>query len=248
MDERELARMARFEEFYWWFRARRHLARCWLRWYVPEVRQVTDIGCGTGGTALALAGEYAYTGIDAAAAAVRFTREAVRRAGATEAGLLRQDATRLGLRTGSQPLLVALAVLEHLDDDAAALREWRRVLAPDGHLLLTVPAYPFLWSEHDEALQHKRRYTMSELRRKLATAGFAIEKNSYLITALLPVVLAFRFLRSLGQRPGRQQTDLVELPRPLNALLEWLCRVETLLTRWCNLPCGVSLVVLARAR
>jgi predicted SAM-dependent methyltransferase len=92
-------------------------------------------------------------------------------------------------------LLSALDLLEHMDDDMRALKEFHRVLEPEGFLLLAVPAYRFLWSEHDEAPMHRRRYVASELHVKLTCSGFRVLKRSYAVFfAFFPIV----FYRLVG--------------------------------------------------
>lgn len=242
MKPEEIHRLAEFETFYWWFRARRELVEHWLRWFVPDRSgPLLDAGCGAGELLAQLTREGAPVfGIDRSALAVEYS--ARRLPGRVAAG----DAQQLGFGAATMAGVVCLDLLEHLPDDAAALRECFRVLRPGGWLLLTVPAYPFLWSEHDEALDHRRRYMMHGLRRLVTGAGFRLEKYTYQITLLLPVVIGYRFLRSLRPRAGGKRTDLVVLPRPLNGLLLLLCRLEIALGRWLNYPAGVSLAVLAR--
>jgi hypothetical protein len=136
--------------------------------------------------------------------------------------------------------------LEHTDDDHQALREIRRVSRVDGLVLITVPAYGFLWSEHDEALKHRRRYTTHELRNKLSVTGFDVVRTSYFITTLFFPILAVRIWQSLYKRSTQPQTSLHVLPPWINSLLVRLLAVERKLFRSFSLPFGVSIVALAR--
>jgi SAM-dependent methyltransferase len=162
--------------------------------------------------------------------------------------LVRADAGRLPLAEGSVDLVNSLDLLEHLDDDAAAVGGFARVLRPGGHLLVTVPAYRFLWSEHDAALDHRRRYSRGELLALLDAAGLQPVLCSYTITSLLVPIYLFRvLLRALGKENLEQpKADLLELPGPLNALFTRLVMLESRLLLRFGLPFGVSLVCLAR--
>jgi SAM-dependent methyltransferase len=138
-------------------------------------------------------------------------------------------------------------VLEHVRDDVSALKEMLRVLKPGGILVATIPAHPFLWSEHDEALAHFRRYTRKEIISKLQEAGYHIEKLSAAVSFVFPIILAFRWLQRLRPRqPDEPKTDLRILPNPLNRALIALLKVEVWLMSHLNLPIGTSFALVAR--
>jgi SAM-dependent methyltransferase len=141
----------------------------------------------------------------------------------------------------------ALDVLEHVDDDLQALNEFQRVLRPDGFLLVTVPAYRFLWSEHDEALAHRRRYSASELHVKLTRAGFRVLKRSYVVFFAFFPIATYRLFRGLFPKdPFTPKASHVVLPAFLNRFLIASLKLEAYLTRAINLPMGTSIVVLAQ--
>ena len=152
----------------------------------------------------------------------------------------------LGLTSNSFDAVVAGDVLQSLPDDLAALRELRRVLKDGGSLCLTVPAYPWLWGEDDEERGHQRRYTASELRRKLNNCGFAISRVSYLV--------AVGFLPSILERAGKnffrksivRGPELVKTPAWANEAMILFLECERQLTHFINLPFGTRLVCWAR--
>jgi SAM-dependent methyltransferase len=157
------------------------------------------------------------------------------------------SAEALPFADGSFDLVVATDVIEHIDDDRAALAELRRVAAPGGRLLLTVPAYMWLWSQHDDSHHHKRRYTRRLLRERVEAAGWAPAGSSYFNTALLPPIALVRTLtRRREPRDGRSDYQLTE--GRLNAVLSLPMRGEaSLIRRGARLPAGVSIGMLARA-
>jgi len=237
----EHRRLYEFEDKYWWFLGRKVILAEMLRSVWPEgLRRILDVGCGAGATMLALREFGPVVGLDAAALALEFCRERGHPA------LVQGLAEALPFSAGQFDLITSLDVLEHLDDDVGALAEIHRLLPEGGRLLLAVPAYQFLWSEHDEALSHRRRYTAPEVRSKLERVGFTIERLSYAITLLFPVVLALRLGQRFLKRRREPRTALMELPGPLNRLcyrsLVW---EAGWLRRW-NLPVGVSVLCLAR--
>lgn len=242
MNITEYAEMYKLESFYWWFVARRDL----LEWFVKEIVKgidrptLLDVGCGTGinFSVLSKCGETFSS--DSSEEALRFSR------GRGTTGLVRSDLEALPFVASTFDVITALDVLEHVDDDLAAMDELLRVTRKGGLLLITVPAYGFLWSEHDEALHHRRRYAASELRNKLTNAGFEVERITYYITFLFFPILLMRFAQSLSKKSIHAKTSHVILPGWLNSLLIGILAFERLLLRWMNFPFGVSIVCLAR--
>jgi len=146
-------------------------------------------------------------------------------------------------------LVVALDVIEHITDDGAALSEYYRITKHNGILLLTVPAYSFLWGAHDEINDHKRRYVADELKNKVEKTGFTVGKLTYFNTFLFPFVLLAR----MGQRLMRMvngrhkpRSDLKLYPFIINDLLEAIFMLEEGLLRKYDLPYGVSLLCVAK--
>lgn len=143
--------------------------------------------------------------------------------------------------------IVCLDVLEHIEDDHASLRALHGLLEPGGLLLLTVPAFPSLWSGHDVVNEHKRRYTRSGLRQRLEGAGFDVRLLSFFNAALFPPIAGVRIVkRWLGGTEGGG--DLGSVPRPLNAVLRSVFAAERHVLGLLPLPFGVSLIAVARAR
>ncbi len=248
MDAAALREMRELEDRHWWFRGRRLALEPLLAEARSACREgpALDLGCGTGGNLRFLAEELGLgaVGLDADPAALSLCRER-----SLGAGLLRGDAAALPIRTASLALVTALDVLEHLDDDRTALREIRRVLRPGGKLVASVPAGPWLWSPHDEALGHRRRYRPRELESRLLEAGFEVERVRGFNFLLLPPIAAVRLLRRglarlRGARGGR--TDFFALPGPLDRAMTPLFRLERALSQRLPIRFGVSLVFLAR--
>jgi ubiquinone/menaquinone biosynthesis C-methylase UbiE len=177
-----------------------------------------DLGCGTGGSFSLLRNFGTVIGLDVSPLALKFAKEKGMK------HLVLGSAENLPFADNCLDLVAALDVLEHLDDDCQALREIWRVLKPNGAFVFTVPAFMSLWSVHDIALAHKRRYA---------------------ICPLLPAVFVFRKMQNLFMRGRKPATALIELPSPLNRLLIELLRLEATLIPFVRLPFGVSLVGLA---
>jgi ubiquinone/menaquinone biosynthesis C-methylase UbiE len=243
MNENEYQEMFELESHYWWFVARRQLVGDMIRDIARRLRQgptILDVGCGTGINQTEFSGSGRSVGIDSSLTALTLSRQR----GVNN--LIQSDIESLGIATGCVDLITALDVLEHVDDDLLAMKELRRVLSPDGALLVTVPAYRFLWSEHDEALHHRRRYTASELRNKLTLAGFQVERVTYFLSSLFLPILFIRFVQSVFIKSAYPKTSHIILPGWINSLLIFILRIERLVLRTVNLPFGVSVVCVAR--
>ena len=237
-DGERLARIRALERWHFWFVGRRELVRGLLARHLdPAPQRVLDVGCGTGH----LAGEL--LGAGHRVTAVDFLPEALAaaRSDAPAVGLLRADAGRLPLAAGAFDAVTILDVLEHVDD-VAALAELRRVLRPGGLLVLTVPAFPWLWSHRDDAAGHRRRYTRKRLHAVLADAGFAPVESGAYQCALFPAVVASRLL---GRRGPRLRDAEERPPALLNAALAWINRREAALGPG-RLPFGSSLAAACR--
>ncbi|MBW3624786.1 MAG: class I SAM-dependent methyltransferase [Armatimonadetes bacterium] len=244
MEPEEYPKMRRLEDTYWWFVGRRELVRTLLDERVPRGASYLDIGCGTGAMSQELAARGTVTSLDFEHAALHFARTR----GLTR--LVQASAETLPFPDDAFDALTALDVIEHLDDDLAAAREIRRVLKPGGVAIVSVPAFMFLWSEHDIALHHRRRYRAGELRDLFRRAGLEVERVSYVMTSLFPAVAAVRLAqKALGsdrKTLEAAKTTLPDVPGPLNGVLTGLLRAEAQVVRRVSLPFGVSLVGVAR--
>ena len=242
MNVGEYAEMYKLETFYWWFVSRRQLLDDLVRELSAGFTRpaILDVGCGTGINHSVLSKYGPTVCTDPSAEAVAFSRSR----GIGE--LAQSEIETLPFAASSFDIVTALDVLEHVDDDMTAMREILRVTRNGGVLLVTVPAYGFLWSEHDEALHHRRRYAASELRNKLTNAGFEVERITYYMSLLFFPILFIRFVQSLTKRSIEAKTSHVILPAWLNRLLVGILGFERLLLRRMNLPFGVSIVCTAR--
>ena len=241
MNPEEYAEMFKLEAFYWWYVARRKL----VEWMLGRGHngapgnRILDVGCGTGMNHSTLAKFGTVFSVDTASEALTYTRHrGVDR-------LACCDVQHLPFVSESMDLVTALDVLEHTDDDLEALREVRRVLKPSGRVLVTVPAYGFLWSEHDEALHHRRRYVAGELRNKLAETGFEVERLTYFITLLFLPILLLRTWNNVFRRSVRPRTSHMLFPAFINSFFIRLLDLERFFLRWISYPFGVSIVCLA---
>jgi SAM-dependent methyltransferase len=237
-----------FEQDNWWFVSRRRILLAVLRKFLPEPGrlEILDAGCGTGINLDYLAEFGTVTGVDSSEEAIQFCR----RRG--HEGVQRADLTRLdAFADGRFDLVTALDVVEHIDDDRAAVRELVRVVRPGGMLLVTVPAFPGLWSDHDEVNHHKRRYRGREIRDLLTSNGCELVRFTYMNTFLFPVAWLVRTWQQVRRRafgPPRHppRTDFVDYHPVVNALLLATFTSEMPLVTSTGLPFGLSALCLAR--
>jgi SAM-dependent methyltransferase len=236
-----------FEQDNWWFVSRRRILSRVLRDALPhgDDREVLDAGCGTGINLSLLKSFGRVTGIDCSPDAIRFCAERGHR------DVIQGDLRSLDLPDARFDLVTALDVIEHIDDDAATVREMVRVTKPGGHLLITVPAFPGLWSDHDEINHHRRRYRSAELRSLVEAAGCGIVKFSCMNTVLFPLAYAVRTYQQLRRRlfgpPAHgPRTDFVDYHPVVNRALGSIFSSEAPLVSGPGLPFGLSLLCLAR--
>ncbi len=241
MEQQVYSRMAEIEGAHWWFVARRRILREAIRRLVPlpPGARLLEAGCGTGGNLAMLEdfGEVSAFEPDARARqlASRKTKILLR------AGRLPSD---VPFEAEAFDLVVALDVLEHLDDDLAGLEVLGSRLRPGGWMLITVPAFSFLWSHHDVVHHHKRRYRRKELVRLASAAGLAPVTATYFNTLLFPMVAVVRFAKNLL---GVEGADDSRVPAPLvNGLLGAVFASERHLVSRIALPIGLSILMLAR--
>jgi SAM-dependent methyltransferase len=247
MREDFYAEYFRIEDRHWWFVGRRSILFALLDRYLgpdgSSTRRILDVGCGTGAMLGHLSRYGTVEGVDAEEAAVRFCRE--RGVG---------DVTRAAVPPLPFPddrfdLVTAFDFIEHVDEDARTLEEIRRVLAPGGLFLVTVPAYGFLWGNQDRIAHHKRRYSASGLRNDLMAAGLAPRRVTYFNSLLFPPIAAIRLGRRMlpqGDRP-RSDFEMTDETGLTNRMLARLFSAETSLLLRRDLPFGVSVLAVAES-
>lgn len=232
------------EEQHWWFASRRDMVFDIIRQLqLPTEASILEIGCSGGPLLLALraAGYHHLQGIDVSEKGIALARER----GLTEVAVM--DGAHLDFADASFDLVIASDVLEHIEDEAQAVREWQRVLRPGGRLIVFVPAHQYLWSSHDEVNHHFRRYSAQTLRKALTGASLRVERLAFWNFALyFPTAITRLLQRVLPKPSGPATGDLLRVPRLANAgLLRWI-KSENRLLRFLNFPVGVSVFALAQ--
>jgi len=244
MEEHTYPIMYQIEGRHWWFAGRRNIIASFLSALFAGREgakpSILDVGCGTGAN-LELLDQYGVAeGVDVSSDALEFCRQR---------GLVRVRqgaAEKLPYENNTFDLVTGLDVVEHLDDDLAGLREMHRVLKPGGHILLFVPAFMFLWGVQDDISNHRRRYTLRELKERVCEAGFEVERATYAnITFFTPILLGRILMRITGLRPASENNLTIgALNKPLGMLLG----AERFWLRNLNLPFGVSAICVAHRR
>ena len=230
------------DEHHWWYRGRRRVIRAELdRLPLPAAARVLDAGCGSGRTMQELVDYGEVSGIELNTDAAALARN--RALGDVRVGRLEE----LPWEDQTFDLITCLDVIEHVPDDTAALSELHRVCRTGGWLLVTVPAYQALWSRHDEANHHYRRYSRAALRAAAASAGWQLQRMSSFNSLLLAPAAAVRLAqRRLGTHNG-YTNDLDLGPAWLNDVLERPLALEaSWLARGRTLPAGLSLLAVLR--
>jgi SAM-dependent methyltransferase len=230
------------DEQHWWYRGRRRIIAAELEHLeLPAGGRVLDAGCGSGRTMVDLARYGEVAGIELSEDAAEIARN--RGCGEVVIGRVQE----LPWEANTFDLITCLDVIEHLPDDRAALQELRRVSKPGGWALLTVPAYQSLWSSHDEANHHYRRYSRRSLRAAAIDAGWGVCRTTSFNSLLLPPAAAFRLAqrRRNPNSNGGASPELRIGPAWVNAALEAPLRLEA---RWIGrggtLGAGLSLMAL----
>jgi SAM-dependent methyltransferase len=246
MEREQQQRYYELGNTYWWLAGKYRIVRDVLERHLTPTRGrealLLDLGCGPGNLLDLLAPYGKSYGSDFSQDALRFCFERA------HTRLFRADFQALPLPGESFDVVTCVDVLEHLADDARALRELHRVLRPSGLLVLTVPAFQVLWGDHDELYGHHRRYRARELRARLERAGLSVLKLTYLEPLFFVPLWIYRRWKRLLPRSGglAKRDDFVDLPAALNRLLGAVIAAERFGIRHLDFPFGVTLLAVAR--
>ena len=239
--------LAMVEARNFWFRARSDLIVWAMTTYFPDCRRFLEIGCGTG---FVLNGIWAafpsaeLSGSEIFSAGLEFAARRV-----PSAQFFQMDARSIPFRDEFD-VVGAFDVLEHIDDDESVIAEVGKALRPGGGFLISVPQHRSLWSTQDEHAFHVRRYSATELCRKVEAAGFEVVRMTSFVSLLLPMMFASR----LRLRKGKADSEFdamaaLRSPRAINMALEAVMMIERSLIRWgLSFPAGGSLLLVARKR
>ncbi len=246
MQAHTYAIMYEVEGAHWWYAGRRRILESFLSEIVETLpaaaegsrARILDVGCGTGANLEMLARFGVAEGVDLSADALQFCRAR------GLVGVRQGAAERLPYDDATFDLVTALDVVEHLDDDAAGLREVRRVLRPGGVALLFVPAFMWLWGVQDDVSEHRRRYTLPQLRAMVEAANLKVERATYAnLTFFAPILLGRLLMRATGARPASENNLNVAA---FNGVFGRVLGAESWWLRRLNFPFGVSAVCVAR--
>ena len=242
MERVAYQQMADLDERHWWYRARRDVLAALIRRVVqpPAGAEILEIGCGTGHN-FAMLGTFGH--VDALELDEEVRTFAEQRLGRS---IMTAPLPELaGVPDQHYDIIGTFDVIEHIDDDRAAVASIATKLKAGGKFVMTVPAHPWMWSAHDLVNHHKRRYSKRALRALIEGSPLELEKIGYFNSLLFPAALAERLSSKLR---GKDNAELTLPPAPLNAALEWTFAAERHLIGRLPLPPGLSLFAVASAR
>ena len=232
--------MAELDDRHWWYRARRRILADLIRREakLPRDARILEIGCGTGHNLPMLSGFGHVDGLELDDEAASLSEARLGRA------ILRSPLPKLAGVSDDYDLIGAFDVIEHIDDDHAALAAIATKLKPGGKFMMTVPAHPWMWTAHDVANHHKRRYSKRALRALIDGSPMRLQKIGYFNSLLFPLAVADRAAAKLR---GKDDGNVSLPPTPLNSALEAVFGAERYLVGRLPLPPGLSLFAVASA-
>jgi len=227
------------QQDHWWFAARREILAGQIRRLpLPRPAQILEAGCGPGGN---LAMLQRFGEVSAIEPDEQSRDYAAAHSGAdVRHGLLPQVVPDFGKPFD---LVAAFDVIEHVPDDAGAVAALGAMLKPGGFMITTVPAYSWMWSDHDAAHHHKRRYALPTFRKLFEGAGLTVRRASHFNTLLFPPIAAVRLAKNAAGLTGG---DEAMPPAPLNGVLKAVFGLERGLLAAADLPFGVSILLIAQ--
>lgn len=232
----------RIEDTYWWFAGMRSIYRSVIKdaYGNEKTLRILDIGCGTGRAMKDLKEFGDVIGLDIEIEALEFCRKRGMR------NLVRGDGVSLPFKDKAFDLITSFSVIEHIDDDAGFIKELYRISKDNARIIIATSAFDFLWSGHDAANRHKRRYTKGNLR-GIINKHFAVEKITYTNFFLFPVIWIGIVINNLlkGKSSG-ESSGFYRVPGFLNNILIFVLKTEACLLRKINFPFGVSLLCIAK--
>lgn len=244
MNEALLKKFYQIEKEHWWWEGRRELLKILIRKMLKSPpKKILDIGCGTGETLSFLKRLYPKSelfGVDNSASAVRFSRLKGHR-------VIKTDATNLCLKSNHFDLILFLDVLEHIKNQKKALLEAKRFLRRGGIIIITSPALPFIWSNHDKKQGHFRRYNKQSIQRIAKAVGLDIGFFSYfnfifsIPIIIIRVISNFKPLQALVDYDNKINYDIAH-NKLLNKFLKFIFKTEIKFLRFTNYPIGISIV------
>lgn len=240
MQSHVYTEFAHIEQVHWWFKARRSILDSILYSFIPKKASTClDIGSGPAINATMLTKHaQRLTLLESSVEGVNLAKENL-----PEVTII-QGLFPEGRPSGTYELITAFDVIEHIDDDKEAVAVIASMLEDNGLAVITVPAYNWLWSEHDNVVHHKRRYTKKSLEDVIGSAGLKIEKISYFNFLLFLPISATRMLMRLKSR--QPVTDFSLTPAYINIPLNFIFSLERYLLRSMTLPFGISIICVAR--
>ncbi|MDD2685891.1 MAG: methyltransferase domain-containing protein [Gallionella sp.] len=242
-DPELFKRYSQVEAGNFWFTARNALLQGLMRRYFPNAARILEIGCGTGFVLANIRATYPaaqINGSDIFTEGLGFAQQRV-----PSATLFQMDATAIPFREEFD-LIGAFDVLEHIEDDAAALSQIHAACKAGGGVIFTVPQHPSLWSRMDEYAHHKRRYTRAELLEKMQHAGFRVRYATSFVSLLLPVMWLSRVLQRNAPPVEDGMDPGLKIHPVVNAIFGAVMAVErVLLALGITFPLGGSLLVVA---
>ena len=233
------------EERHWWFMGRKEVLFCLLDKFnnLGKNPKYLDIGCGTGAILKKLENYGQAIGVDISEEAIEYCRKKGCR------DVRKMNEGNLPFLSEEFECLLSFDVIEHIEYDARELAEYYRILKPGGIMILTVPAYMWLWSAHDDINRHRRRYTSKLLKIRLLCAGFKIERLTYFSTFLFPIIVLVRVMVALLDKYFGIRKDGFDFHIPASFFNRLLTRVFSAESRWLinrDFLFGSSLLVVCR--
>ena len=244
MNRNEYRIMYDIERTYWWFKGKQFLINMLLKMHleVSEESKLLDIGCGTG-IILELLKKYGTGyGVELSSLGIRMLRKRKQRL------IVQADANRvIPFKNDIFDAIMCLDVLEHLKNDTGLLKEMLRICKPGGIIIITVPAMMFLWSYHDDALHHKRRYTKAPLVNKMVNLDCRLAKASYFNMIFFLPLLVLRKIKLIFSKTVYSRSDFfISLPSFLNDFLYLFYVAELKILRLTNIPFGASVLLVVK--